>query len=209
MNSPLVLNEFRTELGWTGIVWQPIDSSDSANRAGNGKYPHNYQFLPQTRDKDIRNWSVARLTFGHRTKQDLLDHLQRTRRRQSKMDAEQSRIVEKIVDFAAGAPVELSGIPVVADGWTPFQRCVYTACRKVSWGTTLSYAGLAKMAGSPRAARAVGTVMANNKTPLLIPCHRIVASGGRLGGFTAPGGLGTKQRLLELEESVLGNVSAL
>ena len=66
-------------------------------------------------------------------------------------------------------------------------------------GETVSYAELAGRAGSPNAARAVGGVMAGNRVPLLVPCHRVVGAGGRLGGFSAPTGVELKKRLLALE----------
>ena len=72
------------------------------------------------------------------------------------------------------------------------------ACRAIPRGETLTYGQLAAKAGYPGAARAVGQVMARNCLPLLIPCHRVVGSNG-LHGFSAPGGLATKQRLLEIE----------
>ena len=73
-----------------------------------------------------------------------------------------------------------------------------TLQREVGWGETVSYGELAEMAGRPRAARFVGNVMARNPIPILIPCHRVVAAGGRLGGYGASG-TGTKRRLLALE----------
>jgi O-6-methylguanine DNA methyltransferase len=74
---------------------------------------------------------------------------------------------------------------------------------KVPPGVTLSYSELAKRAGSPGAARAVGQAMARNPIPLLVPCHRVLAAGGRIGGFTAPGGLESKAKLLTLEGSLI------
>ena len=69
----------------------------------------------------------------------------------------------------------------------------------VPCGETTDYTGLASQAGSPKAARAVGSVMAKNPLPLIIPCHRIVARSGLIGGFSAPGGTTMKKRLLRHE----------
>ena len=77
-----------------------------------------------------------------------------------------------------------------------------TELRNVPYGQTLSYAELAAKAGSPKAARAVGSVMAQNRVPLIIPCHRVVGSGGHLGGFSAPRGIAFKKQLLELEANL-------
>ena len=100
--------------------------------------------------------------------------------------------------FAAGEPVDLSGYAVPAPP-TRFARRVVAELRRVPRGETVSYKALAARAGSANAARAVGGVMRGNRVPLLVPCHRVVAAGGRLGGFSAPTGVELKKRLLALE----------
>ncbi len=76
----------------------------------------------------------------------------------------------------------------------------YAALRRVGWGRTTTYGALAKEVGAGReAARDVGEAMARNPAPLIIPCHRVLAAGGKIGGFSAPGGSKTKIRMLELE----------
>lgn len=82
---------------------------------------------------------------------------------------------------------------------TPFHQTVLRACATIPYGETLTYGQLAELAGHPGAARAVGSVMAGNPIPLIIPCHRVVAAGGRPSGFSAPGGPRTRRRLLQLE----------
>ena len=80
-----------------------------------------------------------------------------------------------------------------------FQR-IYAAARQVGWGQTTTYGALAKQLGvGPEAARDVGQAMASNPVPLIIPCHRVLAAGGKLGGFSAPGGSSAKARMLALE----------
>jgi len=77
---------------------------------------------------------------------------------------------------------------------------IYDAARRVGWGRTTTYGALAREIGAgPEAARDVGAAMAKNPTPLIIPCHRVLAAGGKVGGFSAPGGAATKIRMLELE----------
>jgi methylated-DNA-[protein]-cysteine S-methyltransferase len=71
--------------------------------------------------------------------------------------------------------------------------------RRIRFGQTHSYGELASLVGSPRAARAVGSVMAKNRTPLVVPCHRVLASRGAIGGFSAMDGVHMKRRLLDLE----------
>ncbi|EAQ77888.1 methylated-DNA--[protein]-cysteine S-methyltransferase [Blastopirellula marina] len=113
----------------------------------------------------------------------------------------QQKIVDLLQQYAAGEPVDLASIAIDLTGFTPFATRVYQQCRKIPLGTTLSYGQLAARAGSPAAARAVGGAMARNRIPLLIPCHRVVASTGKLHGFSAPQGLKLKDRLLRLEHA--------
>jgi O-6-methylguanine DNA methyltransferase len=86
---------------------------------------------------------------------------------------------------------------------TPFQICVWQELTQIPFGTTRSYQEIAEQIGNPAAARPVGSANGKNRLPLFVPCHRVVAAGGKLGGFT--GGLGLKKRLLEHEAAVLGN----
>ncbi len=82
----------------------------------------------------------------------------------------------------------------------PFFSRIYAALRRVGWGRTTTYGALAKEVGAGReAARDVGQAMARNPAPLIIPCHRVLAAGGEIGGFSAPGGSTTKIRMLALE----------
>jgi methylated-DNA-[protein]-cysteine S-methyltransferase len=90
-------------------------------------------------------------------------------------------------------PVDLSGVDAA------FPRAVYeTLHRDVTWGETVSYGELAEMAGRPGAARAVGNAMSRNPVPIVVPCHRVVAAGGRIGGYGVSG-VPTKRFLLALE----------
>ncbi|MBV9701880.1 MAG: MGMT family protein, partial [Methylobacteriaceae bacterium] len=80
-----------------------------------------------------------------------------------------------------------------------FER-IYAAARRVGWGRTTTYGALAKELGAgPQAAKDVGQAMAKNPVALIIPCHRVLAAGGKVGGFSAPGGAAAKVRMLELE----------
>jgi methylated-DNA-[protein]-cysteine S-methyltransferase len=88
--------------------------------------------------------------------------------------------------------IDLSDLPL-------FHRAVLTACRGIPFGQTASYAELAREVGRPRAARAVGQAMGNNPMPLVIPCHRIIASDGTIGGFSSSRGVTQKERLLQHE----------
>ncbi len=110
------------------------------------------------------------------------------------------RVVELLKQFACGEMVDFDDIAVATDGMTNFQVQVIGACRAIPWGETVSYGELAAAVGHPGAARAVGTVMSKNRVPLIVPCHRVLASSGQLGGYSAPQGLAMKRRLLALEK---------
>jgi methylated-DNA-[protein]-cysteine S-methyltransferase len=109
------------------------------------------------------------------------------------------RLVNGLKRFAAGEPIEFTDVPIAVEHLTPFARKVVAACRRIGWGSVTSYGELAARCGAPGAARAVGSVMARNRYPIVVPCHRVLAAGGRIGGYSAPGGLATKRRLLALE----------
>lgn len=80
-----------------------------------------------------------------------------------------------------------------------FRLSVLNACRRIPHGQTASYQDLARAVGNPAASRAVGSAMANNPIPLVIPCHRVLRADGSIGGFSSPAGVAEKLRLLELE----------
>lgn len=109
------------------------------------------------------------------------------------------QLAERIRAYAGGGRDAFLDIPVAWGHVTEFQRRVLQQCRRIGYGQTITYGQLAAKAGSPHAARAVGTVMAGNRVPLVIPCHRVVGSGGALRGYSGCGGIAMKQRLLELE----------
>jgi methylated-DNA-[protein]-cysteine S-methyltransferase len=113
------------------------------------------------------------------------------------------RLIERLTRFAEGETVEFDDVLVSTIGMTEFQIRVTAACRAIPWGETVSYGELAARVGHPGAARAVGTVMSKNRVPLVVPCHRVLATGGHLGGYSAPQGLAMKRRLLELEKNSL------
>lgn len=109
----------------------------------------------------------------------------------------------RIVAYFKGEPADFRTDPPLAlDRLTPFGRQVLNACRNIPPGRTRTYSDLASETGRPSAARAVGGVMAANPVPLIVPCHRVLRTDGALGGFSAPGGTATKQRLLRHEQTV-------
>ena len=112
-------------------------------------------------------------------------------------------VLDRLVRYADGEPVDFSDVAVAVNHLSTFQRRVVKACRAIPAGQHRTYGQLAAAAGSPGAARAVGQVMATNRAPLVVPCQRVLAAGGQLGGFSAPQGLAMKRRLLALEGAYL------
>lgn len=98
-----------------------------------------------------------------------------------------------------GEHIDFSDIPVVLDDMTPFRQKILKELRNLRFGEVCSYGQLADACNYPHAARAVGGALASNPIPVIIPCHRVVASDGRLTGFSAPGGEKTKYELLKME----------
>lgn len=109
--------------------------------------------------------------------------------------------IDAVRRLLAGDQPDLRSIKVDLDSAPPFERRVYDLLRQVGPGETITYGELAARAGSPGAARAVGAAMARNPVPVIIPCHRVLAGGGRSGGFSAPGGVSAKFRLLQIEQA--------
>jgi O-6-methylguanine DNA methyltransferase len=110
-------------------------------------------------------------------------------------------LISRLRAYCDGQSDDFLDVPLDLNDLTDFQRRVSLACRQIPWGQTCTYGELASRIGSPGAARAVGSVMARNRLPIVIPCHRVLGAGRRLGGYSAPGGLDTKRRLLSLESA--------
>ena len=85
------------------------------------------------------------------------------------------------------------------EGVAGFHRRVYDAARAIPPGKTLAYGEIAERIGAPGAARAVGQALGRNPFPIVVPCHRVLAAGGKIGGFSAHGGTATKRRMLAIE----------
>lgn len=115
-----------------------------------------------------------------------------------------SALKKLICNYYKGLPVDFGDIEVRLDGFSEFQRKVLLVLKRISYGETVSYGQLAQLSGNPKAARAIGTVMAKNPLPLILPCHRVIKADGSLGQFSAAGGTATKKRMLEQEKSQLG-----
>ena len=110
------------------------------------------------------------------------------------------RAIEGMREVMAGRAVDLRDVPLDDRGIDDFRRAVYAATREIAPGTTRSYGEIARAIGRPPTVRATSaSALSRNRFPIIVPCHRVVAANGALTGFSAPGGLDTKRRMLELE----------
>lgn len=161
---------FSTQLGWFGVVW--------------------------------RGQALAAVTFGHRRREHVRLALKLFDAGCESPDVEEDShdpLAIRLIAYSEGQADNFRDLLLDLDDMTDFQRQVSLACRKIPFGQTSTYGELAARVGSPNAARAVGGVMARNRLPIVIPCHRVLGAAGRLGGYSAPGGLDIKRRLLRLE----------
>jgi methylated-DNA-[protein]-cysteine S-methyltransferase len=109
------------------------------------------------------------------------------------------RAIERIVALLRGEAIDLAAVALDMAHVPPFERRVYDVTRSIPPGATLSYGDIAACLGVPGEARAVGQALGQNPFPLVVPCHRVLAAGGKVGGFSANGGIATKLRLLSIE----------
>jgi methylated-DNA-[protein]-cysteine S-methyltransferase len=118
---------------------------------------------------------------------------------ESAPSAEAKDVMSRVVRHLEGNAGELEPIRIDLEKLTRFRADVYVAARAIPAGKVMTYGELARAAGSPSAARAVGRALATNPIPLVVPCHRVLGGQGDLHGFSAPGGVRTKAVLLEIE----------
>jgi methylated-DNA-[protein]-cysteine S-methyltransferase len=111
------------------------------------------------------------------------------------------RAVTGIVSLLAGERTDLRWVSLDENSLDPFPRAVYAAAREIPAGSTTSYGEIARTVGAPNSAREVGGALGRNPFPIIVPCHRVLAATGALHGFSAPGGIATKRRMLEIENA--------
>jgi methylated-DNA-[protein]-cysteine S-methyltransferase len=149
-------------------------------------------------------WSGRGVAGVQLPEQRELDTYARLRRRfpgarEAPPPPEVQRTVDGIVALLSGEPSELGAVALDMDQVPPFDRRVYEAARTIPPGETRSYGEVAARLGDRGLAREVGQALGRNPFAIIVPCHRVVAAGGKLGGFSANGGITTKLRLLALE----------
>ena len=141
---------------------------------------------------------VKRVTLPCHSEEEAVQQLGDAANRATRSDARFASLVERLKEYFRGGrpafpdPLDLSGA-------TPFQGAVWEATRQIPYGGNTSYGAIAEQVGRPGAARAVGQALGRNPVAIIIPCHRVLASGGKLGGFG--GGEDMKQYLLDMEAS--------
>lgn len=119
--------------------------------------------------------------------------------KQADPPADIRQAIKRIRELMDGQNPDFSLLPLDLTGVPDFNRRVYEEIRTIPPGETATYGEVAARVGAPKGAQAVGQAMGHNPIPVIIPCHRVLAAGGNLGGFSGAGGVNTKRRLLEIE----------
>ena len=160
---------FDTAIGRCGIAW-------SARGVAGVQ-------LPEGREPETRAWLLRRFPGA----------------REAPPPPDVQRAVDGIVALLSGEPRRLDAVALDLEGVPPFHCQVYEVARTIPPGSILSYGEIAARLGEPALARDVGQALGENPFALIVPCHRVIGAGGKLGGFSARGGVTTKLRLLGIE----------
>ena len=171
MGSPRSFALFATALGTCAIAWNEVGLTGV--------------WLPEDSAESLRR-RVARRCDGAR---------------EIEPSGAVADAVEAITRLLASERVDLSGIALDTAGIDEFDRRVYAVTRTIGAGQVLTYGEVAARVGIDASARAVGQSLGRNAMPIVVPCHRVVAAAGGLGGFSAPGGIDTKRRMLAIEDA--------
>lgn len=161
---------FKTEIGFCGVIWWKNEIEEFLLPEGSLK-----KMMQKLKGKSV----VIR---------DL-----------KKSPTEIKTLVNKIQRHMRGDLQDFTKVLLVRNKFSPFQSKVYQVVQRIPPGVVLSYKEVGLKMGGTKAYRAIGTALGKNPIPILIPCHRVVGSNNKIGGFSAPGGLSTKKRLLKIE----------
>lgn len=184
--SPTAYTLFDTELGKCGIAWKEPGRSNEDPLVIGFQLPEATAQLTEAR--------IAGRWKANRT---------------GAIPARISEIIKRVKLHFKGEAQDFRDIELDLDGTGRFAKQVYDAARAIPSGRTMTYGQLAEAAGCSGAARAVGQAMSKNPIPLIIPCHRVLASGSKPGGFSAHGGLATKTKMLEIEGATFGRPATI
>ncbi len=160
---------FETPLGWCAVVW-------TASGLAAVRWPE-------------ADRQVARTRLLRR-------HAEAT---EQAPPPEIAEVVARIIDLLSGEAVDFTDVRLDLGDAPEFHRKVYAAALTIPRGQTLTYGEVAALLGERRSAQAVGQALGRNPTPIVVPCHRVLAADGRTGGFSAPGGVDSKLKLLMIE----------
>jgi methylated-DNA-[protein]-cysteine S-methyltransferase len=123
--------------------------------------------------------------------------------------AEVQHAIEGIIELLSGKPNDLSDVALDLDGVPEFNRGVYDIARTIPPGKTMTYGDIAKRLGGVELSRDVGQALGRNPCPIVVPCHRVLAAGGKPGGFSANGGVATKLKMLAIEGAAVDHMPNL
>jgi methylated-DNA-[protein]-cysteine S-methyltransferase len=112
-----------------------------------------------------------------------------------------SDLVAAIQAYGRGERIAFTSVPLDLAGEPDFHRQVYDDILQLAWGETTTYGDIARRLGDVQLSRAVGVALGRNPIPLIVPCHRVLGSNGKAGGFSAPGGVSSKMKMLALERA--------
>lgn len=143
---------------------------------------------------------LKRILIGYIKRHQLIKHIEEYFYNTITKVPPTGELIENIKLYCSGEKISFNKFKIDWSLLTPFQHKVLKKAMKIPYGTVTTYGVLAQKIGSPRGSRAVGNALSNNPFPLLIPCHRIVRSDGKIGGFSAGGGKKLKEKLLRMEQ---------
>ena len=158
-------------------------------------FPSEFGWMAAAADGEV----LHQLTFGHASPDGALKSIRYCDSMPDRPEKFLAALRRRLQKFAREPDDDFRDIQVAIETFTDFQRAVVESCRNISAGHTITYGELAAAAGYPGAARAVGQVMATNRFPIIVPCHRVVGANGSIGGFSAPSGINLKRQLLDRE----------
>ncbi|MGV8832950.1 MAG: methylated-DNA--[protein]-cysteine S-methyltransferase [Devosia sp.] len=147
---------------------------------------------------------VARVQLPGLAPEEMVERLNRGGAMPGEPSRQIEAVINRIEDYADGAAVTFEKVPLDLEGVPSFHRKAYAMLIECAWGQTTTYGALARALGDVTLSRTVGQAMGANPIPLIIPCHRVLASKGKPGGFSAPGGAVSKLRMLALEGVSVG-----
>ena len=113
--------------------------------------------------------------------------------------APMQKVIDRVLSLLAGEAVDLSDVPLDFGGAPEFHQRAYAVARTIPPGETMTYGEIAKRLGAPQESREVGQAMGKNPVAIIMPCHRVLGADGKMGGFSANGGVATKRHILEIE----------